>query len=158
MDIFLIIVAGLFLLVGFVGCVLPVLPGAPLSYVGILLLHLTDKVQFSTSFLLIWLGFVVLVQLLDYVVPAWGTKKFGGSKKGVWGSTIGVIVGLFFGPWGIILGPFFGAVVGELFDGKEAMQAIRAGAGAFVGFLLGTASKLIVCAFLIYYYVKALIA
>ncbi len=157
MDIFLIVLAGLCLLVGLLGCVLPIVPGAPLSYVGILLLHFTERAEFTTKFLVFWLVIVVLIQVLDYIIPAWGTKKFGGSKKGVWGSMIGVVVGLFFGPWGVILGPFFGAVLGELLDGKQTPAAIRAGLGAFLGFLIGTISKTIVCAFLIYYYIHALI-
>lgn len=157
MDIFLIILAGIFVIVGFVGSVLPVLPGAPLSYIGILLLHLTDKVQFSTDFLILWLVIIILVQLLDYFVPIWGTKKFGGSKRGVWGSTLGLIVGMFIGPWGIVLGPFVGALLCELSENKSTKEAMRAAFGSFVGLLLGTISKLIVAGFMIYYYVEALI-
>ena len=157
MDIFLILLAALFLLVGLLGSVLPVLPGTPLSYVGIILLHLTEKVQFSTQFLVFWAVVVVVVQLFDYFVPIWGTKKFGGSKRGVWGSSLGLIAGLFAGPWGIILGPFVGALLGELSANKSNKEALRAAFGAFVGFLLGTISKLIVAGFLIYYYFEALI-
>lgn len=157
MDIFLILLAGLFLLVGLLGSVLPVLPGTPLSYVGIFLLHLTERVQFSSQFLVFWAVVVVAVQLFDYFVPIWGTKKFGGSKRGVWGSSLGLIAGLFAGPWGIILGPFVGALLGELSGNKSNKEALRAAFGAFVGFLLGTISKLIVAGFLIYYYFEALI-
>jgi len=157
MDILLILLAGLFLLLGFLGCILPVLPGAPLSYLGILLLHFTSKVQFSIEFLIFWAMMVILVQILDYAIPIWGTKKFGGSKSGIWGSMLGLIVGLFFGPVGIILGPFVGAVLGELLAGRNKAEAFRAGFGSFVGFLLGTISNLIVSGFLIYYYVAAII-
>ncbi len=157
MDVFLIILAGLCLLVGLLGSVLPILPGAPLSYVGILLLHFTERAEFSTKFLVFWLVIVILIQVLDYIIPAWGTKKFGGSKKGVWGSMIGVVVGLFFGIWGVVIGPFVGAVLGELIDGKQTAAAIRAGFGSFLGFLIGTLSKIIVCAILIYYYIDALV-
>lgn len=157
MDIFLIIVAGLFVLTGFIGCILPVIPGVPLSYIGILLLHFTSKIQFSTEFLVIWAIVVIVVQILDYYVPVWGTKRFGGSKWGSIGSAIGVVIGLFFGPWGIIIGPFVGAVIGELLSGRATREAIKAGFGAFIGFLVGTAAKLIVSGFFIYYYVEALI-
>ncbi|MGM9831580.1 MAG: DUF456 domain-containing protein [Paludibacteraceae bacterium] len=157
MDIFLSIVAALLLLTGLVGCIVPVLPGVPLSYIGLLLLQLTDRVQYSTRFLLIWGAIVIVVQVLDYVVPAWGTKQFGGSKRGVWGSTIGLIVGLFFGPWGIVAGPFAGAIVFELFDGKNAKQALKAGFGSFIGLLAGTIVKLICSGMMIYYYIEALI-
>ena len=138
MDIFLIIVAGILLIVGFLGCIIPVLPGTPVSYLGILLLHITSKVEFSMQFLVLWALIVIAVQVLDYLIPIWGTKKFGGSKWGVWGSLIGIVVGLFFGPIGIILGPFVGAIVGELLADKTSKQAIIAGFGSFVGFLFGT--------------------
>lgn len=157
MDIFLIIIAGIFLIVGFIGCILPVIPGVPLSYIGILLLHLTDKVQFSTTFLIVWAVIVVIVQLLDYYIPVWGTKRFGGSRWGKWGSVVGVIIGMFFAPWGIILGPFLGAVIGELLSGRASQDALKAGLGALIGFLLGTAAKLVVSGMMIYYYVEALV-
>ncbi len=157
MDIFLIITAGIFLLVGFMGSVLPVLPGTPLSYIGIILLHLSSKVELSTQFLIGWGLAVIAVQILDYAIPIWGAKKFGGSKLGVWGSIVGMLVGAFFGPLGITLGPFVGAMVGELMAGKAKRDALKAAFGTFVGFLLGTISKLIVAGLLIYFYVEALI-
>lgn len=157
MDIFLIILSGILIFVGFLGCVLPILPGLPIGYIGLLVLHFTDKVQFSTQFLIVWAAIVIVLQVLDSVIPVWGTKKFGGSKKGVWGSTIGLLVGLFFGPWGIVLGPFLGAVAGEVLAGKQTQEAIRAGFGAFVGFLSGTVLKLIAAGFMIYYFVQALV-
>ena len=180
MDIFLIILGAICLLLGIIGCVAPVLPGVPLSYVGLFLLHFTDRVQFSWQFLTIWAVIVVVIQLLDYFIPAWGTKKFGGSKYGVWGSTIGLVVGLFMGPWGIIIGPFLGAVVGELIyfnrhpqttlneteqslnnveqkKNSNLNRALRAGLGSFIGLLTGTILKLICCGMMVFYFVKELI-
>lgn len=180
MDIFLIILGAICLLLGIIGCVAPVLPGVPLSYVGLLLLHFTDRVQFSWQFLTIWAVIVVVIQLLDYFIPAWGTKKFGGSKYGVWGSTVGLFVGLFMGPWGIIIGPFLGAVVGELIyfnrhpqttlneteqslnnveqkKNSNLNRALRAGLGSFIGLLTGTILKLICCGMMVFYFVKELI-
>ena len=157
MDIFLIILGAICLLVGILGCVLPVLPGVPLAYCGLLLLHATDKVQFSWQFLVIWAVVTIVVQVLDSVVPIWGTKRFGGSKMGVWGSTLGLIVGLFFGPWGIVLGPFLGAVVFELIDGKNTRLALKAGWGSFVGLMTGTILKLICCGLMTYYFIAELI-
>ena len=157
MDTFLIILGAICLLVGILGCVLPVLPGVPLAYCGLLLLHATDKVQFSWQFLVIWAVVTIIVQVLDSVVPIWGTKKFGGSKMGVWGSTIGLLVGLFFGPWGIVLGPFLGAVVFELIDGKNTRLALKAGWGSFVGLMTGTILKLICCGLMTYYFIAELI-
>lgn len=157
MDIFLIIIGAICLLIGILGCVLPVLPGVPLAYCGLLLLHATDKVQFSWQFLVIWAVVTIVVQVLDSVVPIWGTKKFGGSKMGVWGSTIGLLIGLFFGPWGIVLGPFLGAVIFELIDGKNTRLALKAGWGSFVGLMTGTILKLICCGLMTYYFIAVLI-
>lgn len=114
MDIFLIVLGAVCLLIGLLGSVLPVLPGVPLAYIGLWLLHWTERASFSWQFLTIWAVIVVVIQLLDYFIPAWGTKKFGGTKWGVWGSTIGLLLGFLMGPLGIVLGPFVGAVVGEL--------------------------------------------
>lgn len=155
MDIFLMILAALLLLVGIAGSVLPVLPGLPLSYAGLLVLHFTEKVEFSTSFLFFWAAVVVLIQIFDYYVPIWGTKKFGGSKRGVWGSSIGLVFGLFLGPLGVIFGPFVGALIGELSANKNMNDALKAAFGAFVGFIIGTVSKLVVGVFMIYYYLTA---
>jgi uncharacterized protein YqgC (DUF456 family) len=173
MDILLIILGAICLLVGIIGCVAPVLPGVPLAYLGLLLLHWTERVQFSWQFLAVWAVIVVVIQLLDYFIPAWGTKKFGGTKWGVWGSTIGLFVGLFLGPMGIVIGPFVGAVVGELLYfnrhpqtaqssdeiGKNSQfnRALRAGLGSFIGLLTGTILKLICCGMMVFYFVKELI-
>jgi uncharacterized protein len=95
---------------------------------------------------------------LDYIIPAWGTKKFGGSKKGVIGSILGLIIGMiFFGPLGIILGPFVGAVAGELMAGKDNSAALKAGFGSFVGFLTGTLLKLIASGMMMWYFFKEMI-
>lgn len=173
MDILLIILGAICLLLGLIGCVAPVLPGVPLSYLGLLLLHWTDRVQFSWQFLAVWGVVVVVIQILDYFIPAWGTKKFGGTKYGVWGSTIGLFVGLFMGPLGIVLGPFIGAVLGELIyfnrhpqttlseteqnKNSNFNRALRAGFGSFIGLLTGTLIKVICCGVMIAYFVKELI-
>ena len=157
MDILLIILSLLCLLIGFAGCILPVLPGAPLSYAGLLLLHFTDRVQFSTSQLLVWLVVVIVVQVLDYVVPLWGAKYSGGSRWGTRGCLAGTIVGLFFMPWGIVLGPFLGAVAGELLGGRRTSEALRSGLGSLAGFLLGTVLKCAVCGYFIWVFMAALV-
>lgn len=158
MDLTLYIISGFLLLIGFVGCLLPILPGTPLSYLGIVLLHFSSKIEFSSEFLVGWGILVIVIQLLDYYIPIWGAKKFGGSRASVLGSAIGLIVGLFFGPVGIVFGPVIGAFIGELLAGKSHQQAIRAAFGSFLGFIFGTISKLVVAGFLIYYYVDALIS
>ena len=133
------------MLIGIIGCIIPGLPGTPVAYLGLLIAQATDRVDFSWQFLLIWAIVTLVVQVLDYVVPAWGTKRYGGTRYGVWGSTIGVFAGLFFGAAGVIIGPLVGAVLGELIGGKDAAQALRAGWGSFLGILCGTVIKLICC-------------
>ncbi len=157
MDIVLIIFGIFFLIAGILGCILPVLPGPPLSYVGLLLLHFTSKYQFTSGFLILWAVITVVVYAIDYVIPVWGTKKFGGSKRGVWGSIIGLVIGFFFfPPFGIIIGPFAGAVIGEITSGKETGAALKSGFGSFVGFLTGTILKLIVSGMMTWYFGKEL--
>lgn len=157
MDIVLVVLAGLLLLLGLTGCIIPLLPGTPLCYLGIILLHFTSYAEFSIPFLILWAGIIILVQGLNYIIPIWGTKKFGGSKKGAWGSMIGMLIGLITGgPLGIIVGTVLGAFVGEMLAGKETGKAIRAAMGSFIGFIFGTISQLVVAGFLIYYYIEAL--
>ncbi|MBR0309910.1 MAG: DUF456 domain-containing protein [Paludibacteraceae bacterium] len=145
MEITLLIIAGLCMLIGIIGCIVPGLPGTPIAYAGLWIAQATDRVDFSWQLLLTWGIVTVVVSVLDYVVPAWGTKRYGGTKYGVWGSTIGVIIGLFFGAVGVIVGPLIGAVIGELLAGKEVEQALRAGWGSFIGLLCGTILKLVCC-------------
>lgn len=154
-DVLLIIFGLLCLLVGLAGCILPALPGPPLAYGGMLLLHLTERVQFSPKQLIIWLALVVIVQILDYVVPLLGAKYSGGSKWGERGCLAGTLVGLFFMPWGIILGPFLGAFIGELLGGREAKDALRSGLGSLAGFLLGTVVKCALCGYLLWKFIEA---
>lgn len=158
LDIVLIIIGIIFLIIGILGCVLPVLPGPPISYIGLLMLHLTTKYQFTSDFMFLWAAIAIGVTILDNVIPIWGTKKYGGSKKAVWGSVIGLLVGLlFFPPFGIIIGPFVGAVLGEMIAGKQGLEALRAGFGAFAGFLGGIILKLIASGMMTFYFVKEII-
>jgi len=144
--------------VGILGCVLPLLPGPPMNYLGLLLLHFTTAYQFSNRFLLIWGIITVAVVALDYIIPVWGTKRFGGSKRGIWGSVFGLIAGIFFfPPLGIIIWPFVGAVIGEITAGKDSKAALKSGFGSFAGFLTGTILKLIVSGMMTWHFVKELI-
>ncbi len=156
MDIVIYIFSGLLLLVGFIGCLLPIIPGPPLSYIGLLLLQLTDEPPFSDDFLITWFIITVIAQVLDYIVPTYGTKKYGGSRAGVIGSIVGLIGGLFvFPPIGIILGPMVGALVGELLIGRNTKDAWRSAWGSFIGFLFGTVIKLVASSVMLFYYAKA---
>lgn len=158
-DIVLLLCGMVCMLVGMLGCVLPVLPGIPLCYVAILLLEWSSISDFSWLFLVGWGIVVVLVQLLDVFVPVWGTKRFGGGRLGAWGCAIGTVVGmLFFPPWGLLFGPFLGAVAGELIANKKMEEALRAGFGSFLGFLAGTLMKLCVAAALAFFFFKDFIS
>lgn len=138
---------------GILGCFLPIIPGPPLSFGALLLLQLKHEPPFDLKFLLIMAGVTILVTVLDYVVPVVGAKKYGASKAGVWGSTIGLILGLFiFPPIGIIIMPFLGALIGEFIIGKESKVAFKAAWGTFLGFLTGVLLKLIAAGVMAYYF------
>ncbi len=157
MEILLFILAFLLIIVGIIGCVVPMLPGTPLSYGGILLLHFTEHVQFTTTQLIVWLILILILQVLDYITPMLGSKYSGGSTYGNRGCIAGTIIGLFFMPWGILLGPFFGAVLGEMLGGRDLEHALRAGIGSMIGFVLGTLLKVIVGIYLLYEAIIAVI-
>lgn len=157
METLLLIIAAGCIILGFIGSFLPVLPGPPLSYAGLLLLQFTEQAPFTTRFLIIWAVIVVVIMILDNLIPAWGTKKFGGSPYGVWGSIIGVIAGIFFfPPVGLIAGPLVGAFIGELIAGKTSDRALRSALGSFVGFLAGALIKVIASGVMGYYFITSL--
>ena len=156
MDLVLIIISFILLLVGLIGCVLPMLPGPPLAYAGLQLAHLTDKIDFSGTQLVCWLLLVIVLQVLDYLTPMLGSKYTGGSEYGNRGSIAGTIFGLFFLPWGIIVGPFVGAVLGELLGGRDFPKALKAGLGTFFGVVFGVLLKVFLCLYLLYELIVAL--
>lgn len=145
MDYILVIIGLLFMLVGVVGSLLPALPGLPLSWVGLLLLYLSPNIEPNYWVLGITLIITILISIADYVIPAQGTKRFGGSKYGIWGTNIGLVVGIFAPiPFGFIIGPFAGALIGELlYDKKDTTRATKAAVGSFLGFLAGTFIKFV---------------
>ena len=144
MDTFLSILAVLFTFIGIVGSIVPVLPGVALSYAGLLCAYFSEGSQLTPTFMWIWLAIELVVSLVDYLLPGYMTKVFGGSRAATIGATIGVIAGMFFGPIGIIAGPFVGAVAGELLHNRENLgRAIQVGFGSFLSFIVGTGIKLI---------------
>jgi uncharacterized protein len=155
MDYVWIIAGGILLIAGMIGCFLPVLPGPPLAFFGLLIQQLKSSSPFSTRFIVIVLVVTIIITILDYIIPVYSTKKYGGSKYGVWGCTIGLVIGLWLGPLGIIAGPFVGAFLGELIASTEPAQAFKAATGSFIGFLTGTFLKLIVCFVMIGYWVTS---
>ncbi len=148
MDIVLLILGILLILTGIVGCFVPVLPGPPLSYLGLLLLHFTKKLDVSLWWLIIFAVLVIIVQVIDYILPILGIKRFGATKYGIWGAAIGMIVGLFFGPVGAMLGIALGAVIGELTAGQTKKKALKAGAVTFIATIIGIGIKLMLSGFI----------
>lgn len=147
MDILLVFLGLLLMIVGILGSFLPVLPGPPLSWLGLLLLYMTNAVPDNWLFLGITLAIALIVVALDYVIPAVGTRKFGGSKAGMIGTAIGLVVAIVFpvlGIFGIIIWPFVGALVGEVINNADKKTALKAAFGSFVGFLTGTFLKFVV--------------
>ncbi|TRZ46351.1 DUF456 domain-containing protein [Robertkochia solimangrovi] len=147
MDILLFVIGFLLMFVGVLGSFLPVIPGPPLSWLGLLCLYFTKAVPDNWWLLGITLAIAIIVVIMDYIIPAAGTKRFGGSKYGIWGTTIGLILALvfpIFGVFGIIIWPFIGAFVGEMINKVEHKQALKAAFGSFLGFLTGTFLKFVI--------------
>lgn len=149
MNEFLLILAVILLLAGLAGSFLPVLPGPPLAYAGVLLARFGGGLEYGDRFLFTWGVLMLIITVLDYVLPGITVKWGRGSKRAVQGANIGVFIGLFLGPAGILLGPFFGAFIGELSMGKNANQAFRPAFFAFLGFLGGVFIKLCFALYLI---------
>lgn len=151
MEWLLFITGVLLVLAAIAGSLLPLLPGPPLAYAGLLLQQLREPAAFSWSFLLWWALIVIAAVVLDYLVPVWGAKQFGGTRYGVWGCTLGLIAGWWMGPWGVVLAPFAGAFLGEWLLHQNTNKAMRAAWGSFTGFLAGTLLKLLLCFGMLYY-------
>lgn len=142
MEYLLLALAVVCALLGLLGAVLPMLPGAPLSYAALWLVWFYDSSSMPAAVLWVMGVLMVLLLLLDYVAPIWLTKLGGGSKYSMWGATLGVFAGLFFLPWGLVLGPFVGAFLGELMAHATTGKALWVAMLSFVSFLLTTGIKL----------------
>lgn len=149
----LLVVAGVVCIIGgFLGSFVPILPGTPVTYIGLVALQLAHQ-PFSTIFLIVWAIIVASIMILDNIIPAYGTKKFGGSTYGIWGSIIGLIIGIFFfPPFGIIVGPLAGAFAGELLGGKSSDRALKSAVGSLAGLLVNTLMKVIASGVMGYYF------
>ena len=153
-----IVIGSIFVLVGIAGCVLPILPGPVLIFLGLLVLAvLKDFFPPLTPTLMIVMAILaVIVTIGDYMIPLWGAKKYGTSKWGIWGSVAGMAIGLLFSPFGMLLGAVIGAVAVEWLVQKEKGKAFKAGWGVIVGSLLGAVLKLGVSGMMVYYFIRGL--
>ena len=152
MTTLIIIVCVVLLLLGLLGCFVPVIPGPPLAYAALLILSIFTDYKFEDSFLIQWAGIVIAVTVADFWLQVYGVKKFGGTKKAINGTMIGLFVGIFVPiPFGFIIGPFAGAFIGAYMDEKEDMiKVLKIASGALIGFIGGLVLKLVVCAYLLY--------
>jgi uncharacterized protein YqgC (DUF456 family) len=155
---FLIILGFIFIFIGIIGCVIPGIAGPPFSFLALVCLSIVKKWEpFSVKLLIILGAMTVFVQVLDYLLPAFGAKKFGATKYGFWGTLIGMLLGIFFiPPLGIVFGAFLGAILGEIIAGKEPPKALKAGWGVFVGVMAGMMLKLLLAGVMTFYFIKAL--
>jgi uncharacterized protein YqgC (DUF456 family) len=147
MDVLLVCVGLTLVILGIFGSFLPVLPGPPLSWLGLMLLYFTKAIPMNYWLLGITLLLTIAISILDYIIPAKGTKHFGGSSYGIWGTNIGLVVGIFLPiPFGFIIGPFVGAFVGELiYNSTDHKRALKAATGSFLGFLASSFIKFVYC-------------
>jgi len=151
----LFIVASFFMLLGIAGSVLPILPGPLTSWVGLLLLYLTQAVPLNYVFLISTFLVALLVFVLDQFISIWGVKKFGGDRNSVIGSVIGLVVGLLFlGPLGLLIGPFLGAFIGGFWGNQEFKKSLRSAVGAVVGFLTGSFLKLLLAIIYLVFFIR----
>lgn len=149
MDIFWLFLGSFLLIIGFIGSFTP-LPGAPLSFIGILILNYFHLISISSNELYT-LGFLtLLVAFADYFIPIWGTKKLGGSKLGARGSFIGILIGLLGGPFGVIIGAFLGSFLGEIINKPDIQIALKAAIGSLLGFIAGVIIQIMLCGYMLY--------
>lgn len=157
-DIILVIISSSLLIIGLIGTVAPVIPGAPLAWAGLLLAHWCSFSQIKIWILVLTGILAVAVSILDNILPAMFTKKSGGSKAGTVGSVVGLVAGFFLTPIFIILGPFLGALIGELIhDSSDFKKALNAAVGTFKGFLAGTGIKMITVFIFIWIFIFSII-
>jgi uncharacterized protein YqgC (DUF456 family) len=145
-DIILLILGFILIIIGIIGSVLPVLPGPTLSWIGLLLVFFHSNIPISYTTIFITGIIAIGINILDYIIPAKSVKKYGGSKYAIWGTNIGLVVGLFFPPLGFLIGPFVGAFLGQMyFNSQDQKTAFKVAIGSFIGFITGTFMKLIIC-------------
>ncbi len=157
MEYLFLFLAVVLLILGLAGCIIPVMPGPPIAFVGLLIVYFITE-EISGSAILIYGAITLVTVILDYIVPMLGVKYFGGTRWGKWGCFIGSLVGLFFMPWGIIAGPFIGAFIGEIIGESNMRDALKSGLGSLLGFLVGVILKIVVCLYFAWVTICAVIS
>ncbi len=141
---------------GIVGTLVPAVPGTPLNMAALLVAYFLCPGEIATHLLFALLVAGLIVIILDYVAPIWMTRAGGGSRRAAWGSTLGLVAGLFFMPMGLIVGPLIGAFVGEITDSHRPDKAIKVSLWSFAAFLLTTGIKLMAGIVISYYSISAI--
>lgn len=158
MDTLLTIIALLCGIVGIIGSIVPILPGPALSFIGLVCAYFGSSSYITTTMLWVWGVVTAVVCVMDYILPAYFSRMFGGSKAGMTGATIGIFAGMLMGPIGVIVGPFAGAVLGEMVGQHSTLsQALKVGFGSFLSFIVGTGIKLVVAVMMTYYIAREMI-
>lgn len=160
LDIAISLIVFVTVIAGFVGCIVPVIPGPIVAFVGLLVVSLAQQWSTLPLWLLTVLGLVaVAVTVLDSVLPSIASKRAGAGRGGVWGSLIGMLIGTFlFPPFGIVIGAFFGALLGEMLFHGENKSPLKAATAVFSGTLVAVLLKLLVTGLVSFYSVRAAIA
>jgi uncharacterized protein YqgC (DUF456 family) len=144
-DIALYLLAAVLMIAGVAGAIVPALPGIPLIFAGIWLAAGVDHYRHAGVWWLVVIAVIGAIGLVvDFVAGMLGAKRVGASPRALWGATLGTLVGMFFGLPGLLLGPFLGAVAGELMSGTSVLRSTHVGAGAWFGMLVGTLVKLVI--------------
>jgi len=144
LDVLLYVLAALLVLLGLAGTLLPALPGIPILYAGLWLAAATDGYRHVGAGWLIGIAVIgALALLLDFVAGVFGAKRAGARPAALWGAAIGTFAGLFLlGPFGLLLGPFLGALAGKLLSGSSVLRSTHVGVGTWIGVIVGTLAKL----------------
>ena len=154
LEIILISLGLIIAIIGLIGCIVPGIPGPPLNLVSLLLLEIATGGSYSINFYITWGLITVATIILDYIFPIISAKKFKASNYGIWGSVIGMIIGIvFFPPFGMITGLFLGAILGELIAGRRGADAMKVGLVTFLSTLLMIVFKFAASAMMTYYFV-----
>ena len=154
-DLLLLIIGVILCLIGIVGSFFPIIPGPMTSWLGLLVINLTEAIPFKVEFLIITLIVAILISIFDYIIPILGVKKLGGSKGGLFGASIGLLLGLIImGPLGLIFGPFIGAVSGEMINKKNFNDSLKPALGSLIGILIGSGIKFCLSLVYLFFYLE----